>query len=443
MPDQADARAEDARREARVVVAQARIQQPIRMEHELVLHIHAHAIVGAMVVQVTDVRRRIEIAHCITVVALQLGAHDQCVALDAARHQLQFRAVPRGIEHIAVDAGRGRVVCVIAQRRIPPPEQPGRHVGRVVHGVLPGAVEHVPRIDGARARVVEALVVRGRRHALGAIDVAERHPELAETALGEQTLGAVEIHAAGHTVAHARLVELGKVEVTAGGVVHAGRQQPLGAVLGPLAPRHAGVARIGAARRCTGLYAVNVTAALGDDVDHAKQRVRSVHRRARSGHVLDALDQVDVEDGFGADGRLVEDRVVGAMAVDQQQEAGVVIARTQKAARPQRVVAAIVVGVEAGQAAEDVGQGAPAIGFDVRRGDDRNVGRRLIGGLCVLGCARDDLHLHELLDGQRSEVGHIGLCERARGKQRTRHRKHLRDSLRLGQRARQVPTQGA
>lgn len=192
-----------------------------------------------MVFQIAPVGRDVKIAHGIAIVALQLRADHQRMALDPARDELQLRAVPGRVEQVAVERDGRIVIDVIAARGVAPPVDPGRDIAGLVQCVLPGRVEAVARIDRARLRGIEQLVVRRRRRALGALAVSERQAELPRAALGEDLLAAVEIHTHGDAVVGVGPVERREVQVASRRVADGGREQPFGAALGAVAPRHA------------------------------------------------------------------------------------------------------------------------------------------------------------------------------------------------------------
>jgi hypothetical protein len=85
------------------------------------------------------------------------------------------------------------------------------------------------------------------------------------------------------------------------------------------------------------------------------------------------VHDVEVDDAVGADVGHVVDRIVHPVSVHQQQHAGVEILRACEAAGADVFVAAVVMDVEAAQAAQHLAEGAPAVLADVVLGDDLTV----------------------------------------------------------------------
>src|SRR5690606_18580897 len=147
-----------------------------------------------------------------------------------------------------------------------------------------------------------------------------------------------------------------------------------------------------------GLDSANVASTLRDDVDDAEERIRPVERGARSPDHLDPVDEVDVDERLRPDARLVVDAVVEAMAVHEEEDAGVEVARPIEAADAQIVVVAIVGHEEAGHALEDLGERPMSVAADLLRGHDRDERGRLGGLLLEL---RDAVDRSDLLEEDR------------------------------------------
>ncbi len=164
----------------------------------------------------------------------------------------------------------------------------------------------------------------------------------------------------------------------------------------------------------------------GDHVDHGEERAVAVERRGGPADDLHALEVGRVEPELGADLRLAEHVVVDAVAVDEQQDPAVVVARLAEAARADEAEVAIVGDVDPADAAQNVGQRPVAVAVDLLRGDERHRGRRFDRGLQPLGRAKDlaRVDLHQILE---AEVG-----------QRLRPRPKA--ARRAGRRARDAPT---
>jgi hypothetical protein len=154
--------------------------------------------------------------------------------------------------------------------------------------------------------------------------------------------------------------EFGEVEVFAIAFEDAGGQQQVGALLVVPAPARAHPGLAPAGRRDGRARAGQGMAVAGHDVDHAQQGVGAVHARSGAGDEFDALHQVHVDQAFQAQHGLVVDGVVGAHAVDHQDEAAVVVARTQEAASAQVGIVAVASREQAGQGGQGFAQGAPA-----------------------------------------------------------------------------------
>ena len=143
-----------------------------------------------------------------------------------------------------------------------------------------------------------------------------------------------------------------------------------------------------------GFHAVEIPAALGDDIDHAEHGIAAIDGGAGAAHHFQPVDEVDVKKELRADKGGIVYRLIGAVAVHQQQDAAVVVPRPVEAAHADIPVISVVGGIDAAHAVEDVGQGAVAVCLDVRSRDDGHGGRRL-GGLL------DELAGAVNLDGQQ------------------------------------------
>ena len=209
---------------------------------------------------------------------------------------------------------------------------------------------------------------------------------------------ALAVQAGGHA-GHASGAKLGKAVFTARQQGR-GRDQHIDAVVQALAPGDAPLAqRLRALPGGGQLGAVHVAAAPRDHVDHAKHGVLAIHRTARAGDELDALDQVDVDRQIPAAGPGVGLRGVDPIAVDGDQRPGVVVARQAEAAHADIAVLAVVAGVHTRQAGQRLGQRAPAKGADLLPGDHAHRRRHLALLLLVFGRA-DDGHFHQLIQAE-------------------------------------------
>ena len=207
----------------------------------------------------------------------------------------------------------------------------------------------------------------------------------------------------------------------AGAAFDGGRQREVDAVVEDVAGAAARQHRAERAHVERERPAAERGAALGDDVDHGEEGAVAVDRGCRAADDLDALEGRRIHPELGADLGLAEDVVVDAVAVDEQQDAAVVVAGLAEATDAQQAEVAVVADVHAADAAEDVGQRPVAEAGDLVSGDERHRRRRLGHRLQALGGAVDlsGVESHELLE---AEVGQ----RRLRGG-RARQREEQRD----------------
>src|SRR3989344_929347 len=137
------------------------------------------------------------------------------------------------------------------------------------------------------------------------------------------------------------------------------------------------------------LGALEVAPALGDDVDGGEERVRAVKRGTRTADDLDAIDAVHVNDGFVAEESLIENVVVDAVAVYEQEDTAVVITRALEAARARVGIGTVGGDIKTGYAAQDIRQRAVTVFADFIGADDADRGGRLAQLLLVLRSAVD------------------------------------------------------
>ena len=121
-----------------------------------------------------------------------------------------------------------------------------------------------------------------------------------------------------------------------------------------------------------------------------------------------AFDEVDVDRRLAADERHVVQVLVDAVAVDQQQHPGVVVARGEEATHAEVAVRAVVHHVEAAHGAQRVGQRAMAQRPDLGGGDHRDGTR---GGAAPLRRARraGDFEVEQVVERQIGQLGGGGL----------------------------------
>ena len=193
-----------------------------------------------------------------------------------------------------------------------------------------------------------------------------------------------------------------------------GGQQQVGAVGETLAEGGALAIGIVAAGFGGELRGVEVATLAGHDIDDAEHGVVAIGHRAGARHVLDALDQGQVEQAGFVDIGLVEQRVLRHVAIDQHHDATGVVARGTEATPAEVLVAPVAGGVQAAHAVDHVADGAIAIGANVLGGDDGD-SRRRVADLAGEGRAGDDLALDQLLERHRGQVAAtLGHCRRRR-----------------------------
>jgi hypothetical protein len=145
----------------------------------------------------------------------------------------------------------------------------------------------------------------------------------------------------------------------------------------------------------------------GHHVHHGEESAAAVDRSGGPAHDLDALDEVEVDDELLAHVGLLVDVVVGAQAVEQQEDSGAVIPRPVEAAHPDVGVAAVLGHVEAGQGAQHIRERPVAVLANLRRGHDAHRGRRLAQGLDTPGRGVHDLGPEQIVEAHASQVGRI------------------------------------
>ena len=411
------------------------------MQSDLILDVESERVAGALVLQIVNARLQIVIGVLVlaTIVAV-LPAHLQRVSGEL-RAELPFSAEPLADRGVAIHVGVGRVarlrrvIRVGAAVPVVVDEDARLQLNRLADAAIVAELQIRPAIPGLLARIVEDRVERGRRDLLAAVgeEPGERPRAIAQ--LGEQAIDTLVVETARDTVVtRAQLVADALVElrvVQARGsvaLIAGGRRQPFETVCITLAVRGTAPARVQAAAFASQLDAVELRAALGDDVDDAEERAAAVQRRARPANHFHSLDELHIDHTFAAGVSAVVDAVVHPVAVDRHQQAGVVVARPQKAAHTDILIVAIVGDVEAAHVAQHVSERAVAEAADIVRSDDRHGRWRLRHLLLVLGCAVHGVHadLHQFFDAQIGDVlavrrllclDRCRKCERDAGKQ--------------------------
>jgi hypothetical protein len=318
-------------------------------------------------------------AQCVlAAIGLTAGVRTQAVVDEAILAALEQRVElaraepPAALRGPLADLGLGQVAAAaVAQGLVALARAPAAELAAQVR--VPGRGPQQAR----GARVVDATVVdAGRR--LGRGVVAGIHLAEAEQAFEALTGRGLPAQAALQAVA-APVVAVGGVagvvqdlaRVEAVGAL-GGRAQRVVEVLVAAAQVQVALDQTQAAEGRAGLQARCALALAGEDLDDAGQRVGTVERAGGAAHDLDALD---LRQRDGLPGRAARAALgVDAHAVDQQQGVlGIGAAQVEAGAG---AGVAVAHDLDAGLAAQQVGQIAEALAFDVGAFDDGHVGQR-------------------------------------------------------------------
>jgi hypothetical protein len=329
----------------------------------------------------------------LAIIALVFEAADQLVALRPCRHQLCLAAPPAGQASIVITylwlAGVRTGIDRVEAEAVFSPEQArgnfgvGREAARVAQigvGLLVGLLV---------VRVVEHDTIRGTRVAVLPLAPGSRQGQSLLRQARIEAAAAVEGGAGRATEAGFGHIELGKAEIGTLTVASRYRSDDFGTVVETLAISGPAVHRAETRIGRTYFDAVDLLRCSSDDVDHAKQRIAAVDRRAGSAYDLDPFDQIDIDQLLATDVGRVVNGVVGPLAVDQQQHARVVVLRSGEAARPDIVVGTVAMDVKAWHAADRFGHGAPPVLLDVFAADDGYRRRGCRDSLAESGSADD------------------------------------------------------
>ncbi|OIQ79403.1 hypothetical protein GALL_388560 [mine drainage metagenome] len=262
---------------------------------------------------------------------------------------------------------------------------------------------------------VENRAIIPRRVVMPARNIATLRGPAVKFHFAEQARRSLAVQVTGHAMVDGKIRvltgsvagELGKIEIAAVIIQHGCRQQHIRAIFQLPAVGHPALFPAVAGQFPGNLGAVEVAAFLGDDVDDAEKGTIAVDGRAGSGHVLDTVDQFDIEQSVIADISFVVDVVIGRIAVDHQQDAADVVAGAAETATAKGPDALVKGRVEARHAVEDVGQRAVAIGPDVVGRHDGHRGRRIDDLTRHFRC-RDHVHGHQLFQRHLDQVRRTG-----------------------------------
>ena len=320
-------------------------------------------------------------------VALRFQPEHQALLLPAVELPAAFHAGPPAAM-AQLQQAVGRPVVVAAGEAVLPERATHEELTDAVQRVLVLHIEEAVTVGSHGLPAGEDGVEGADGNLLAPLGHQCRHGEIAARPFGVELAVGLAVGVGGHAEVRGRRVEFGKVAVASGpGLGLRRQQQTRSAELQALRQAHLAAA-VGADLDHR-LAAAQSRHRFGDDVDDAEHRVRSVQRRARTRHELDALDQRDVERKFTPHGGRAVDVVVDAHAVDQHQQARRKITRPSETAHAEVAVAAVVAQVHPAHAIQRLGQRAPAVGANVAGRQHRH-GRRRGGG--VLSELRRGIH---------------------------------------------------
>ena len=400
--DQGDAGAETAAADRVVVEAHAGVEQQVLAQRDLVLDQHAGPQRVALVGEIACVGRLVVAVLVALQVELRVDAEHQLVPGDRCGHRMRAEADPARTAAVPAQARRRRLVGERAAIVVGAQQHMGRGFRALARPPPIVRAQQGPVVALARPGIVEPLLVGGGRGALLAAGVDQRQAERAVFGLEEQPTHAFVVQTHGEAVVVFGRVELGEVKIVAVDVERAGRDQQFATGAADAIARGKPATAVAAGFRGS-LRAAEVAAAPGDHVDHAEESVGSEHRRPWPGDVLDPLDQLDADREFEPRGRLLVDRFVEPVAIDQEQEAAAVVPRAQESARTQVGVAAVVAAEQTRQAGERIGQRAPAEGMDLLGRDHPHRRRRIAHALLETRCG-GHAHVQQLLERQVGQL---------------------------------------
>ena len=133
------------------------------------------------------------------------------------------------------------------------------------------------------------------------------------------------------------------------------------------------------------LDAFEIASPFGDHIDHAKKRVAAIQGGTGTSDDFNPVDEVDVHGKFGADEGLIEDAVIDAVTVDQEEDACVEVARPRKTSDAGIFIDSIVSDEKAALALKHIGESTISILFDFTAGDDVYRRGSFIDFLFILG----------------------------------------------------------
>ena len=381
------------------VEARAAAQRPTRVDLPLLLHknglpvpapldgVHEAGLGGHHAVL-------LQVAH----VGVELHAGGERPPAPQRRLVAQLRAhpvAPRAVAHVLGGVLAGVIEAVVVNVLVVV-QLPAQLAG--AGGVGPSRRQEIAAVARGVAAVEGERVVapRRRRRLLTAVEVGGEVPvvpnQVREAVVAALAVNPFPTLTAGKAERRAAVVEHGRRYQQVRAAAQVGGRGDLRLLL-PEAPRLHGHADT-----------FHIHRGAGDDVDVGQHAVAAVERRGRSADHLDARDQVHVEPEILAEEAVRVVDVVGErVPVEHHQEARVVVAGQRKAAHPDVVIDAVVGGVKPAHAGERFAERAVAVPTDVLRGDNGDVGGRLLERLRV---QRGGLHHGQLGEhGVRLQFG--------------------------------------
>src|ERR1035437_2106841 len=243
----------------------------------------------------------------------------------------------------------------------------GREFGVFLQRALVFEVEVAAVIDGVGAWVAEQCIERCCRYLLLTGRARRFQCEMAEAEPAKKAPRGIMIGVQSVAVVRRRTVERGKKEPRRTATVVGGAGEKQVHPVKPLAiggPPFVRAKTVGLACQRHPLEVVDVA---GNHIDHGKECVGSIQRAARTTNDFHAVNQIKIELKISADQSAVVEVVGEAMAIQQQQNAGVVVTRPRESAHADVAIISVIADIESPHAAENVGQGAvTALAYLVR-----------------------------------------------------------------------------
>src|SRR5713101_386503 len=192
---------------------------------------------------------------------------------------------------------------------------------------------------------------------LGARGVDDVDVEIPVDDVSKHGVGLVSVGVLSNPVVGGRAIELRKEEFCVPlAVEERAREEHFKATVKTAAVAHSAFVGIPASGFGRGFYRVQVAPAFCDDVDNRGESSCSVNRRVRSPNDLDALNQIDIDREFCTHISSVENVVVYPMAIEQEENACVVVPGPREPSYSHVGVVSVVNYVEAANTAQYIRQ---------------------------------------------------------------------------------------